>query len=520
MFKKTKVRSILELLEKNLSAREVSKVLGVSRNTVAEVQALFLQSDKSWDDISQWDDDRLYELFYPDKFKYKPRYAPVDYSYVHKELKKTGVTEKLLWEEYCARCGKDGINACSYITFAKNYKKFTADKNYTSHIEHKPGLEVEVDWSGPAMSYMQPDTGERITAYLFVAAMPYSQIVYVEATASMNEKAWLSCHVNMFRFFDGTPVKIVCDNLKTGVSSHPKRGEIILNEAYLSLGEYYSTAIMPTGVKKPKQKASVDGSVGKIATAVIAKLRNETFTSLAALNAEIRKAVKEFNDRPFQKRSGSRSSIFETEEKPYLRALPLIPYEVCEWSYGHKVASNSHIWWNKGQYSVPYRYIGYKVDVKFNSHLVFIYYNRTEIARHQILPEHMANAMRTEQSHLPFPLRKNISVDTLRDRARETGPKTFEVIRRMFDEAKVEEQPMQAAGAILSIADIYSPEILEKACDKALRQYHMPYYKTIYSHARNINGAKELAEFKENNKKSGIVRGADYYRKGEPKNEH
>ncbi len=70
---------------------------------------------------------------------------------------------------------------------------------------------------------------------------------------------------------------------------------------------------MPTGVKKPKQKASVEGSVGKIATAVIAKLRNDTFPSLAALNAGIRKAVKEFNDKPFQKRPGSRRSIFETD---------------------------------------------------------------------------------------------------------------------------------------------------------------------------------------------------------------
>lgn len=520
MFKKTKVRGILELLGKNLSAREVSKVLSVSRNTVAEVQALFLQSGKSWEDISEWDDDRIYELFYPDKFKYKPAYAPVDYSYVHKELKKTGVTEKLLWEEYCARCAKDGVNACSYITFAKNYKKFTADKNYTSHIEHKPGLEVEVDWSGSAMSYIEPDTGERVTAYLFVAAMPYSQMIYVEAATSMNEKAWLSCHVNMFQFFGGTPVKIVCDNLKTGVTSHPKRGEIILNEAYLSLGEYYSVAIMPTGVKKPKQKASVEGSVGKIATAVIAKLRNDVFTSLAALNAGIRKAVKEFNDKPFQKRSGSRRSIFETEEKSYLRALPLIPYEVCEWSYGHKVGSNSHIWWKKGQYSVPYKYTGCKVDVKFNSHLVFIYHNRTEIAKHQILPAHMANGMRTEQAHLPFPLRKNLSADAMRERARETGPKTFEVIRRMFDEAKVEEQPMQTAKAILSISDIYSPEVLERACDKALRQYHMPYYKTIYFHAKSINSAKERTEFKENNRKTGIIRGADYYRKGENANEH
>ena len=517
MFKKTKVRSILELLGKKLSAREVSKILGVSRNTVAEVQTLFLQSGKSWDDISGWDDDRLYGLFYPDKFKYKPRYAPVDYSYVHKELKKTGVTEKLLWEEYSARCRKDGLTPCSYITFAKNYNKFTADKNYTSHIEHKPGLEVEVDWSGPAMGYTEPDTGERVTAYLFVATMPYSQMCYVEATAGMDEKAWLSCHVNMFRFFGGTPVKIVCDNLKTGVTAHPKRGEIVLNEAYLSLGEYYSVAIMPTGVKKPKQKASVEGSVGKIATAVIAKLRNESYTSLAALNAGIREAVKEFNDRPFQKRPGSRRSIFETEEKPYLRTLPPVPYEVCEWSYGHKVGSNSHIWWNKGQYSVPCRYIGYKVDVKFNSHLVFIYHNRTEIARHQILPKHLPNGMRTDESHLPFPLRKDLSVEALRDRARGTGPKTFEVIRRMFDEAKVEEQPVQTAKAILSIADIYSPEILEKACDKALSKYHMPYYRTIYSHAKNINSEKEVTEFKENNKKSGIIRGADYYRKGDSK---
>lgn len=321
------------------------------------------------------------------------------------------------------------------------------------------------------MNYMDPDTGERVTAYLFVATMPYSQMIYVAAATSMNEKAWLSCHVNMFQFFGGTPVKIVCDNLKTGVTLHSKRGDIILNEAYLSLGEYYSVAIMPTGVKKPKQKASVKGSVGKIATAVIAKLRNDVFTSLAALNAGIRKAVKEFNDKPFQKRPGSRRSIFEMEEKPYLRTLPLIPYEVCEWSYGHKVGSNSHIWWNKGQYSVPYRYIGCKVDVKFNSHLVFIYYNRTEIGRHQILPRHMANGMRT-------------------------------------------------AGAILSIADIYSPQIREKACDKALRQYHMPYYKTIYSNAKSINSEKELTAFKENNKKSGIVRGADYYRKGETTNEH
>ena len=328
----------------------------------------------------------------------------------------------------------------------------------------------------------------------------------------MNEQSWLSCHVNMFEFFGGTPVKVVCDNLKTGVISHPKKGEVILNEAYLTLGEYYSVAIMPTGVRKPKQKASVEGSVGKIATAIIAKLRNEIFTSLGSLNAGIRRALKEFNDKPFQKREGSRSIIFETEEKPYLRELPLVPFEVCEWSYKHKVNSNSHIWWNKGQYSVPSRYIGYKVDVKFNNNLVYIYYNRTEIAKHQRLSPNTINGIRTDEKHLPFSLQRNISVEELRDRARDIGPKTFELVRRMFDEAKIKEQASQTVQAILGIAEQFSTEILEKACDKSLKKYHIPYYKTIYSYAKSIKTSKESTDFKERNKNTGIVRGADYYR--------
>ncbi len=95
------------------------------------------------------------------------------------------------------------------------------------------------------MNYIDTETGRVITAYLFVATMPYSQKCYVEATTDMREQSWLQCHVNMFDFFGGTPVKIVCDNLKTGVISHPRQGEIKLNEAYLTLCEYYHVAILP-----------------------------------------------------------------------------------------------------------------------------------------------------------------------------------------------------------------------------------------------------------------------------------
>ena len=65
MFKKTKVRQILELLHKGLSAREISKTLNVSRNSVAFVKESYDKCDKDWDEICLMNDDEIYQLFYP-----------------------------------------------------------------------------------------------------------------------------------------------------------------------------------------------------------------------------------------------------------------------------------------------------------------------------------------------------------------------------------------------------------------------------------------------------------------------
>lgn len=85
----------------------------------------------------------------------------MDYSYVRSELKKVGVTEMPLWEEYCEKCNAQGVPHCCYATFANGYKRFIAEKDYTSHMERKPRVTLEVDWSGPTMSYMDPDKQER-----------------------------------------------------------------------------------------------------------------------------------------------------------------------------------------------------------------------------------------------------------------------------------------------------------------------------------------------------------------------
>lgn len=136
-------------------------------------------------------------------------------------------------------------------------------------------------------------------------------------------------------------MRTVCDNLKTGVVRHPWDGEVVLNEAYEALGRHYVTAIMPTGVRKPKQKASVEGTCGKVATAIVARLRNESFATLADLNDAISVKLDEFNAAPFQKRDGSRRSVFDEVEAGFLTPLPDVPFEVCSWVYGRSTLTST-----------------------------------------------------------------------------------------------------------------------------------------------------------------------------------
>ena len=200
--------------------------------------------------------------------------------------------------------------------------------------------------------------------------MPYSQYSYVEATLNMKQNTWLLCHVHAYEFFDGVAVRTVCDNLKTGVIKHPREGEIILNEAYEALGRHYVTAIMPTGVRKPKQKPSVEGACGKVATAVIARLRNVTFATLADLNDAIRVKLDAFNTAPFQKRDGSRKMVFDEVEANFLAPLPSVPFEICTWVYGRAVNLNFHVVFEKNNYSVPHELVGKKVDLKVTDTMV------------------------------------------------------------------------------------------------------------------------------------------------------
>ena len=97
-----------------------------------------------------------------------------------------------------------------------------------SWVGRKAGRNMEVDWSGPTMSLVDPATGVVSKVYLFVACLPFSRYSYVEPALDMKQDTWLRCHVHAFEFLGGATPCIAPDNLKTGVTAHPREGEVVL----------------------------------------------------------------------------------------------------------------------------------------------------------------------------------------------------------------------------------------------------------------------------------------------------
>lgn len=188
---------------------------------------------------------------------------------------------------------------------------------------------MEVDWAGSTLQITDRSTGELIPAYIFIAILPYSQYSYVEAFLDMKSANWLTAHINAFEYFEGVPETLVPDNLKTGVTK-VLRGEPVLNEAYRELADYYRTVIVPSRVRKPKDKASVEGTVGYISRQIIAPLRNYQCFHIDELNTQIFKSLEKINAIDFQKRTSSRKKVYEEEEKSNLQQLPQTRYKLAE----------------------------------------------------------------------------------------------------------------------------------------------------------------------------------------------
>ena len=303
-----------------------------------------------------------------------------DFEHVKNELLRNGVNKKLLWAEYLEECRLQGAKPLMYSQFCHYILQDERVRRATMHINRKPGEQIEVDWAGDPAYIIDSETGEQKKAYVFVGVLNYSRYAYAEAFLDEKQKSWNDAHIHMFEFFGGVSKVLVPDNCKTAVQ-HNRKHEDELNSSYQELAEHYCTAIIPARVRAPKDKASAEGTVGNVSTWIIAALRNEEFFSIGELNRAIRRKLEEYNERPFQKKEGSRKGLFDLEERTFLLPLPRTRYESASWR-SLTVQFNYHVCVDGNFYSVPFGFIGKKVDIRETDSVVEIFDDGNRIASH------------------------------------------------------------------------------------------------------------------------------------------
>ena len=326
----TNYRKILELYSQGYSQRSIESSVRNSHQTVRAVidQAAKLNVTRPLEeDVTN---EMLDELFYGKRTNDPSPYAVIDFDYIQRKLSKKGVTLTLLWQEYCERAYANGETPYMSTQFGDKYRRWARITKATMRVTHKPGDVMQVDWAGGTIPYFDSITGEEYKAYLFVAALPCSSYLYVEACTDMKQENWLMCHVHAYEYFGGVTRVLVPDNLKTGVTANT-RYETQLNESYRELAEYYGTAIVPARVRKPQDKGLVERSVGFSTTWITAALREQKFFSFAEVKDAVSERLEIINTKPFQKRPGSRREAYLSEEKEFMLPLPKRPYEPSVW---------------------------------------------------------------------------------------------------------------------------------------------------------------------------------------------
>ena len=154
-----KIREVLRLRwQLKLTVREVARGASVSVGMAQQMASRAAAAKLTWELVEQMDDAALEERLYgrpaaPGDDRCRP-----DPVYIHRELRRVGVTLELLHLEYLEQHPK-GLR---YTAFCDTYRRWLPKAGVVMRQVHKAGEKYFVDYSGKRPAYFDPQTGERV----------------------------------------------------------------------------------------------------------------------------------------------------------------------------------------------------------------------------------------------------------------------------------------------------------------------------------------------------------------------
>ena len=242
-------------------------------------------------------------------------------------------------------------------------------------LHFAPGECLQVDW-GSWATVAVGSTRRRLS--FFVAVLCYSRLLYVEFTLGQSQEQFLSCHENAFRFFKGVPARVMVDNCKTAVLSHPMGQPATFNPCYLDFANHYGFEIRACGVRQAHEKGRVENAVKFIKENF---LRGLELPAWAAFNLAARHWLETIaNVRLHGQTHQTPLELFE-QEKSRLKPLSALPYDLAT-VRSVPVNSRFRVLFETNRYSVPAHLAGATLVAKIYPDRLAFYHQDQCVAEH------------------------------------------------------------------------------------------------------------------------------------------
>lgn len=458
------IKEILRLkLDCGLSHERIGRALGLSKGVVTKYVVRAQIAGLDWAAVATLEETQIAARLCPVPAVVRGERASIDLAWVHSELRRKGVTLQLLWQEYSQ--AHAGQATYQYTQFCQHHHDYAGSLRRSMRQVHRAGEKLFIDYAGPTLAIVNPDTGELRRAHIFVAVLGASNYTYACATAGETQTDWLRGLSQALQFFGGVPALVVPDNPRALIKN-PDRYEPQLNRATQACAEHYGTAILPARPRRPQDKAKVEVGVQVVERWILARLRHQTFFTLAALNHAIAELLIALNARPFKKLPGNRREWFETIDAPALMPLPEQPYEIARFKVC-RVNIDYHVDIDGHYYSVPHALVRREVEARVTDTTVEILHGGRRVASHgysartgahTTIAEHMPAAHRAHREWTPGRFLRW---------ATDIGPSTQHLVEHLLIDRPHPEMGYRSCLGLLSLARHYGNTRLEAGCARA-----------------------------------------------------
>ncbi|MDD5557820.1 MAG: IS21 family transposase [bacterium] len=326
-------------------------------------------------------------------------------------------------------------------------------------VECLPGEEAQVDFCAGA-PILNGETRKRRRPPCLRVTLSFSRKGYSEAIPRQTTEGFIRCLENAYRAFRGIPASTRIDNLKAAV----KKADWFdpeLNPKVEEFARYYGTVILPTRPYSPEHKGKVENNVNYLKDNA---LKGRVFASIEEENRFLRQWEATVADTRIH--GTTREQVkkrFEEYEQPALKPLPLGLFPCFEEGQ-RTVHRDSYVEVGRAYYEVPEEYIGKRVWVRWDSHMVRVYNQRFEQIR--MLPRLPKG---TFSASLPSRLRQltmGCTLDYWLEQAGMLGVQCGKWARALIENRGP--LAVRVLMGLLSMRKKHSPHRIDHACGLAL----------------------------------------------------